>query len=130
MRMNSMWSLGAHYEHLLTTRDSSAPGAAQDYYRWIGPYVEMKLPGNMAFRFTVGKDLTDNQDFYKLKFTKTFLSFRLGLLLLRCEGEAFRLSGTAEGGHGEGIGTAETVIVGAAAGLTLLMGLGGTPGGE
>ncbi len=72
VRMNSMWSLGAHYEHLLTTRDSSAPGAAQDYYRWIGPYVEMKLPGNMAFRFTVGKDLTDNQDFYKLKFTKTF----------------------------------------------------------
>ena len=63
---------GAHYEHLLTTRDSSAPGAAQDYYRWIGPYVEMKLPGNMAFRFTVGKDLTDNQDFYKLKFTKAF----------------------------------------------------------
>ena len=72
VRMNSMWSLGAHYEHLLTTRDNSAPGAAQDYYRWIGPYVEMKLPGSMAFRFTAGKDLTDNQDFYKLKFTKTF----------------------------------------------------------
>ena len=72
VRVNSMWSVGAHYEHLLTTRDSSAPGAAQDYYRWIGPYVEMKLPGNMAFRFTAGKDLTDNQDFYKLKFTKTF----------------------------------------------------------
>ena len=72
VRVNSMWSLGAHYEHLLTTRDSSAPGAAQDYYRWLGPYVEMKLPGNMAFRFTAGKDLTDNQDFYKLKFTKTF----------------------------------------------------------
>ena len=72
VRVNSMWSMGAHYEHLLTTRDSSAPGAAQDYYRWIGPYVEMKLPGNMAFRFTAGKDLTDNQDFYKLKFTKTF----------------------------------------------------------
>ncbi|MBI4000825.1 MAG: hypothetical protein HY348_03475 [Nitrospira defluvii] len=72
MRVNSMWSLGAHYEHLLTTRDSSAPGAQQDYYRWIGPYVEMKLAGGMAFRFTAGKDLTDNQDFYKLKFTKTF----------------------------------------------------------
>lgn len=72
VRVNSMWSVGAHYEHLLTTRDSSAPGAQQDYYRWIGPYVEMKLPGGMAFRFTAGKDLTDNQDFYKLKFTKTF----------------------------------------------------------
>jgi hypothetical protein len=72
VRVNSMWSVGAHYEHLLTTRDSSAPGAQQDYYRWIGPYVEMKLAGGMAFRFTAGKDLTDNQDFYKLKFTKTF----------------------------------------------------------
>ncbi len=72
VRVNSMWSGGVHYEHLLTTRDGSAPGAQQDYYRWIGPYVEMKLAGGMAFRFTAGKDLTDNQDFYKLKFTKTF----------------------------------------------------------
>ncbi|MFO0774090.1 MAG: DUF6733 family protein [Nitrospiraceae bacterium] len=72
VRLNSLWSIGGHYEQLLTTRDNSAPGAAQDYYRWIGPYVEMKLPGDMAFRFTVGKDLTNNDDFYKLKFTKTF----------------------------------------------------------
>lgn len=71
-RVNSMISIGGHYEHLLTTRDSSAPGAQQDYYRWIGPYVEMKLPGSMALRFTTGKDLTDNEDFYKIKFTKTF----------------------------------------------------------
>lgn len=71
-RVNSMWSVGVHYEHLLTTRDSSAPGAQQDYYRWLGPYVEMKLPGGMAFRFTTGKDLKDNEDFYKVKFTKTF----------------------------------------------------------
>lgn len=71
-RLNSMWSIGGHYEHLLTTRDNSGPGAQQDYFRWIGPYVEMKLAGGMAFRFTTGKDLTDNQDFYKLKFTKTF----------------------------------------------------------
>lgn len=72
VRLNSMWSVGAHYEHLLTTRDNSAPGAQQDYYRWLGPYVEMKLAGGMAFRFTTGHDFTDNQDFYKLKFTKTF----------------------------------------------------------
>ncbi|HJU06259.1 MAG TPA: DUF6733 family protein [Nitrospiraceae bacterium] len=71
-RVNSLFSVGAHYEHLLTTRDNSAPGAQQDYYRWIGPYVELKLAGGMAFRFTTGKDLADNQDFYKLKFTKTF----------------------------------------------------------
>lgn len=71
-RVNSMWSLGVHYEQLLTTRDNSGPSAAQDYYRWLGPYVEMKLAGGMAFRFTAGHDFTDNQDFYKLKFTKTF----------------------------------------------------------
>lgn len=67
-----MGSVGAHYEQLLTTRDSSAPGAAQDYYRWIGPYAEMKLAGSMALRFTVGRDLTGNQGFYKIKFTKRF----------------------------------------------------------
>jgi hypothetical protein len=72
VRLNSMWSVGVHYEHLLTTRDNSAPGAQQDYYRWLGPYMEMKLAGGMAFRFTTGHDFTDNQDFYKLKFTKTF----------------------------------------------------------
>jgi hypothetical protein len=72
VRVNTMWSVGVHYEHLLTTRDNSAPGAQQDYYRWLGPYIEMKLPGGMAFRFTTGHDFTDNQDFYKLKFTKTF----------------------------------------------------------
>lgn len=71
-RVNSMWSLGVHYEQLLTTRDNSAPGAQQDYYRWLGPYTEMKLAGGMAFRFTAGHDFTDNQDFYKLKFIKTF----------------------------------------------------------
>jgi hypothetical protein len=67
-----MWSIGVHYEHLLTTRDNSAQGAQQDYFRWLGGYGEMKLAGGMAFRFTAGHDFTDNQDFYKLKFTKTF----------------------------------------------------------
>lgn len=71
-RINEVMSVGAHYEQLLTTRDNSGPRAAQDYFRWIGPYVEAKLPGGMAFRFTAGKDLADNQDFYKVKFTKTF----------------------------------------------------------
>jgi hypothetical protein len=71
-RLNEVLSLGVHYEQLLSTRDSSAPGAQQDYFRWLGPYVEAKLPGGMAFRFTAGKDLANDQDFYKLKFTKTF----------------------------------------------------------
>lgn len=71
-RVNSMFSVGAHYEHLLTTRDNSSAGAQQDYYRWLGPYMELKLAGGMAFRFTTGHDFADNQDFYKLKFSKTF----------------------------------------------------------
>lgn len=71
-RVNDIISIGGHYEQLLTTRDNSGPRAAQDYFRWIGPYIEAKLPGGMAFRFTSGKDLADNDDFYKLKFTKTF----------------------------------------------------------
>lgn len=71
-RVNEVMSFGVHYEQLLTTRDNSGPRAAQDYYRWLGPYVEAKLPGGMAFRFTAGKDLADNDDFYKMKFTKTF----------------------------------------------------------
>lgn len=77
-RFNSMFSGGVHYEHLLSTSASasfsggSLANYQQDYYRWIGPYVEMKLAGGMAFRFTAGKDLANNEDFYKVKFTKTF----------------------------------------------------------
>ncbi len=79
VRANDIISFGVHYEHLLSTRASaigggtaSGRGYQQDYYRWIGPYVEAKLPGSMALRFTVGKDTADNEDFYKLKFVKTF----------------------------------------------------------
>jgi hypothetical protein len=84
VRANDIISFGVHYEHLLTTRADArvGPGATpttlsgggyqQDYYRWIGPYVEAKLPNSMALRFTVGKDTADNEDFYKLKFVKTF----------------------------------------------------------
>ena len=32
----------------------------------------MKLAGGMSFRFTAGHDFADNEDFYKLKFVKTF----------------------------------------------------------
>lgn len=78
-RVNELFSFGLHYEHLLSTSASAVGGGAasnggyqQDYYRWIGPYVEAKLPGAMALRFTFGKDTADNEDFYKLKFVKTF----------------------------------------------------------
>lgn len=79
VRANDIISFGLHYEHLLSTRASAIGGGTasnrgyqQDYYRWIGPYVEAKLPNSMALRFTVGKDTADNEDFYKLKFVKTF----------------------------------------------------------
>lgn len=79
VRANDIISFGVHYEHLLSTRASAIGGGTasnrgyqQDYYRWIGPYVEAKLPNSMALRFTVGKDMADNEDFYKLKFVKTF----------------------------------------------------------
>jgi hypothetical protein len=70
--MNSMWSLGAHYEHLLTTRDSSAPGAAQGLLSLDWSVRRNEVAGQHGFPVHGGKDLTDNQDFYKLKFTKTF----------------------------------------------------------
>ncbi len=84
VRTNEIFSFGVHYEHLLSTRADARVGAGatpttfsnggyqQDYYRWIGPYVEAKLPGSMAMRFTFGKDMADGEDFYKLKFVKTF----------------------------------------------------------
>jgi hypothetical protein len=78
-RVNEVFSFGAHYEHLLSTSASATAGGGgpfagyqQDYYRWIGPYVAFNLPKGMSFRFTFGKDLADGEDFYKLKFTKTF----------------------------------------------------------
>ncbi|MDF2457890.1 MAG: uncharacterized protein K0S79_306 [Nitrospira sp.] len=78
-RVNTVFSFGAHYEHLLSTMASAtAPGGGpaagyqQDYYRWIGPYLAFNLPKGMSFRFTFGKDMADGEDFYKLRFTKTF----------------------------------------------------------
>lgn len=65
-------SLGAHYEEFTSVRDS-APGAqGTSLYRWMGPYVELKLASGMTFRVTTGHDFASNDDFFKLRFVKTF----------------------------------------------------------
>jgi hypothetical protein len=63
-------SVGVHYEELRSTRIEG--GTAGVLYQWLGPYVEVKLPASMAFRFTAGPDLHQDGDFYKLGFTKIF----------------------------------------------------------
>lgn len=71
-RVTPIFSVGVHYEHLLTTRDSASPGAQRDYFRWLGGYTELKLPRRTVLRFTAGKDFFQEGDFYRLAFTKTF----------------------------------------------------------
>ncbi len=90
IQVHPVLSVGVHWEHLQTTRDSRPGWSGQNFYRWIGPYVEFKGPSNTAFRFTAGHNidgevfgagpLSDpgfrgaggNDDFYKMAFTKTF----------------------------------------------------------
>lgn len=64
------FSVGVHWEHLLTTRDTG--GDPADYYQWLGGYLEAKMPGDIALRFTAGRDVFNNDDFMKLRFAKTF----------------------------------------------------------
>jgi hypothetical protein len=71
-RATRIVSVGVHYEHLLTTRDSASPGAQRDYYRWLGGYTELKLPRQTILRFTAGRDFFSEEDFYRLSFAKTF----------------------------------------------------------
>jgi len=71
-RVTPIFSIGVHYEQLLTTRDSASPGAQRDYLRWLGGYTEFKLPRQTLLRFTAGKDFFSDEDFYRLAFSKTF----------------------------------------------------------
>jgi hypothetical protein len=71
-RVTPIVSIGVHYEHLLTTRDSASPGAQRDYFRWLGGYTEFKLPRQTSLRFTAGRDFFSGEDFYRLAFSKTF----------------------------------------------------------
>lgn len=71
-RINEKFSVGGHYEEFLSVRDNSAPNAQMTFYSWVGPYFEVKLFDGILLRLTGGKDLVQDQDFYKLKFSKTF----------------------------------------------------------
>lgn len=72
VQVHKVVSVGAHWEHLSTTRDSAPGATGQNFYRWIGPYIEFKGPSQTAFRFTAGHDIDSENDFYKMAFTKTF----------------------------------------------------------
>jgi hypothetical protein len=61
----SIISVGGHYEQLRLTDSRTA--AAADIYRWLGPYVQFRLPKNGFLRFTAGTDLEGriSPNFYK-----------------------------------------------------------------
>jgi hypothetical protein len=81
VKVHPVVSVGVHWEHLQTTRDSAPGASGMNFYRWIGPYAEIKGPASTAFRFTAGHNIDGdnfgggaggNNDFYKMAFTKTF----------------------------------------------------------
>jgi hypothetical protein len=87
VQVHPVVSVGVHWEHLRTTRDTMPGGNATNFYQWIGPYLEIKGPSATAFRFTAGHNIEGemfaaspgpglvgggNNDFYKMAFTKTF----------------------------------------------------------
>jgi len=67
VKFATIMSLGAHYEQLRNTRNSST-GTASNNYRWLGGYLQFALPMGMSARFTAGADIEDGNvgDFYKL----------------------------------------------------------------
>jgi hypothetical protein len=60
-------SVGAHYEQLRNSRNSST-GVGTNNYKWLGGYVQFALPMGAAARFTTGANVLDGGagDFYKL----------------------------------------------------------------
>ncbi len=66
-KVSPMFSLGAHYEHLINT-GGSAVSESTDVYQWLGPYVQFSKPSGGPFaRFSFGTDLVDGNDsFFKL----------------------------------------------------------------
>ena len=65
-------SLGVHYEEFSALRNSGPGTDHQSLYRWLGPYIELKLSGGTTFRFTTGHDFASNDDFFKLRFVTPF----------------------------------------------------------
>lgn len=68
----SALSMGLHYEMLRQT----APGAADNLYQWIGPYVQFALPNGFSVRYSAGGNIDDGvglgEDFYKVNIGYSF----------------------------------------------------------
>jgi hypothetical protein len=77
-KLTNMLSVGLHYEALYFDPSGTAPPDSGDLYRWLGPYVQVALPNNMAARFTAGWDVLDRpatngtNSFYKLAVSYSF----------------------------------------------------------
>lgn len=75
-KLSDFVSAGAHYEHLY----GGPENAEEDYYQWIGPYVQLNDPKGRGFiRLSGGLGLVDsdgfeqwNNSFYKLAFGINF----------------------------------------------------------
>ncbi len=66
-KVSPFFSLGLHWEHLILS-GGSAVVESQDFYQWLGPYVQFSDPDGKAWtRFSFGTDLMEENDsFFKL----------------------------------------------------------------
>lgn len=67
IRASEMFSIGAHFEHLINSGGSNVEEST-DFYQWLGPYIQFTKPGGGPFaRFAFGPDLVEgNNSFFKL----------------------------------------------------------------
>lgn len=68
IKLNEKFSIGAHYEQFYLTRDDA--GNSESFYQWLGGYAKFTAKSKYSFRFSMGRNLNDNElyskDFYKL----------------------------------------------------------------
>ncbi|MFT2010846.1 DUF6733 family protein [Pontibacter sp. 13R65] len=66
-KVNSKFSFGAHYEHLVNSGGSNV-SASTDVYQWVGPYIQFSSPKHSIFgRLSGGGDLVEGNDsFFKV----------------------------------------------------------------
>lgn len=66
-KVSDVFSFGGHFEHLVNTGGSNV-SSSEDYYQWLGPYVQFTSPSGGPFaRFAFGTDLVEGNDsFFKL----------------------------------------------------------------
>lgn len=66
-KVSDVFSLGGHFEHLVNTGGSNV-SSSEDYYQWLGPYIQFTSPSGEPFaRFAFGTDLVEGNDsFFKL----------------------------------------------------------------